>query len=94
MVACRLFGKVHSQIKIALHDRDLHQDKESPEHLALKTSRAGVQELHRTGRKRNSTLRVHTRCHVHWDPSQSSSSIGTWARPNYGFWSPKEVGVG
>lgn len=37
---------------------------------------------------------MHTRRHVHWDPAQSSSSIGTWARPNYGFWSPKELRVG
>ena len=37
-----------------------HWKEEPLEHLALKASRAGVQELHRTGGNRDSTLEEHT----------------------------------
>ena len=30
--------------------------------------------------------RVHTRFHVHWDPGQSSDTIGAWARPTCESW--------
>ena len=34
-----------------------HQEEEPPEHLALKVSGVSLQELHRTGGNRDSTLR-------------------------------------
>ena len=57
-----------------------HQEEGSPEHLALKTSGARVQELQRTGGNRVHSWRAHSRFHMHWDPGQSSDSIGAWAR--------------
>ena len=36
------------------------------------------------GKQRLYSWRVHKRFHVHWDPAQSSDSIGAWARPNCG----------
>ena len=66
-----------------------------PEHLALKASRASAQELHRTEGKRLHSWRVHTSFHMHWDPGQSSNSIGVWVRTTCKSWGyPGEVGVG
>ena len=38
------------------------------------------------GKQRFHSWRAHTRFHVHWDPAQSSNSIGAWAGPTYESW--------
>lgn len=56
-------------------------EEEPQEHLALKVSMDWMQELHRPGGKqRLHSWRTHTRFHVHWEPGQSSNSVGAWAR--------------
>ena len=42
-----------------------HREEKPPEHLALKASGVWLQEFHRTGGKRNSTLGGHTQGLVH-----------------------------
>ena len=49
----------------------------APEHLTLKACRAWVQELHRTGGNRDSTLVGHTQVSCALGPRDS---IGPWAR--------------
>ena len=36
------------------------------------------------GKQRLNSWRAHTRIHMHWDPGQSSDTIGPWARATYG----------
>ena len=37
-------------------------------------------------KERLHSWRTHTRYHVHWDPSQNSTSIGTWTTCTYATW--------
>ena len=56
----------------------------TPRAFGLKASGAWVQELHRTGWKRDSTLGGCTQGFTCWDPGQSNDSIRAWARPTCG----------
>ena len=72
-----------------------HQEKDPPEHLALKGRGTWLQELHRTGGNRDSTLGRCIQTFMHTKTQgKSSDFIGVWARPTCWFaGSPGESGV-
>lgn len=55
-----------------------HWKEESQEHLLLQVSRTWVQELHRTGRNKDSTLGGHTEDFTYIRTQCKANSIGDW----------------